>query len=72
MAQEIASQMALRNCSKEVRRASIHIHTYVLGRGGGALWEMHLVKHKNITASHKGFPGGSVVKNLPAMQETQV
>ena len=48
MAQEIASQIALRNCSKEVGRPSIHIHTYIyiyiLGVGWG--WEIHLVKHK--------------------------
>ena len=44
MAQEIASQIALRNCSEEVGRPSIYIHIYYFfGRWG---WEIHLVKHK--------------------------
>ena len=29
-------------------------------------------ENKNNVASFSGFPGGSVVKNLPAMPETQV
>ena len=30
------------------------------------------ITEKKFSRSWRGFPGGSVVKNLPAMQETQV
>ena len=33
----------------------------------------HRVGHEKVgIGGHRGFPGGSVVKNLPAMQEIQV
>ena len=41
------------------------------------LWSMGVTRNWTTEATehsanqHQGFPGGSVVKNLPAMQETQ-
>ena len=36
------------------------------------LKQFNLSKNNNTELNSKGFPGGSAVKNLPAMQETQV
>ena len=46
-----------------------HIFMYIL-----AVWITYLVKYPFRSFSHSlmGFPGGSMVKNLPVMQETQV
>ena len=33
---------------------------------------MSVIENKDLAASEMGFPGGSVVKNPPAMQEMQV
>ena len=39
----------------------------------GALWvtELDITKHMHTHTHTHGFPAGSVVKNLPAMQETR-
>ena len=35
-------------------------------------WKSRLTRRKEAVKTFWGFPGGSMVKNLPAMQETQV
>ena len=56
-------------CIPAVTNNAKHIFMYIL-----AVWITYLGKYPFRSFSHSfmGFPGGSMVKNLPVMQEAQV
>ena len=57
----------LDSCIKLVSDYSPRIFVYVYTTCNGDVYNLHVHTH-----IYMGFPGGSVVKNLPAKQEMQV